>query len=444
MRRSYLFLGLAFVSGCGLIHRTSPPPAQHIELSFSAYSGNALSGATTRPVNLADGLQVHTTLLALPTDPGLVLKPLSASSRLFAQPGAGEAVVATPSLTSAVRFGDDDTARDLFNSLQEPDAHKHVGVVTSAGLLSDGVTLAFRATDGKKPVEVRLQRRSADAVDLLLVTSRPAPASGDDAAASEMTLVEALPVRTDHPLVLIVPADWKSAGVTCLAARFDFSLPSSDPSTEEVRAQTAQLLELSRAETAALPTSLPVKNDAWSGYDLVMRSGEAGEKRRAAMNFVAGQTGATLAHDLILVVDSPTLEALHKSVLESMPGMNKQGVLLGWLMDYAAIRLCAERAAAGPLSPEMTSVLTMHLGEPARNPASLGDLINGVSSREELQTRVLVENMIYLEDSSPAARVRAFDFLSARGKAPAGYNPLGTPRERRDALGRATTSEPQP
>jgi hypothetical protein len=39
-----------------------------------------------------------------------------------------------------------------------------------------------------------------------------------------------------------------------------------------------------------------------------------------------------------------------------------------------------------------------------------------------------------LEDSSPASRVRAFDWLTARGRAPAGYDPLGTPRQRRAAL----------
>ena len=47
---------------------------------------------------------------------------------------------------------------------------------------------------------------------------------------------------------------------------------------------------------------------------------------------------------------------------------------------------------------------------------------------------------MYLEDSSPSARVRAYDWLAARGRAPQGYEPLGPARERRRALDAALES----
>jgi len=57
-----------------------------------------------------------------------------------------------------------------------------------------------------------------------------------------------------------------------------------------------------------------------------------------------------------------------------------------------------------------------------------------------LDARVIAENLIYLEDASPASRVRAYDWLQSRGRAPAGFDPLGTPRERRDALEKARSA----
>jgi hypothetical protein len=50
---------------------------------------------------------------------------------------------------------------------------------------------------------------------------------------------------------------------------------------------------------------------------------------------------------------------------------------------------------------------------------------------------VQAENLVALEDSSPAARVRAFDWLAARAKAPRDFDPLGPAGQRRAALDKA-------
>jgi hypothetical protein len=57
---------------------------------------------------------------------------------------------------------------------------------------------------------------------------------------------------------------------------------------------------------------------------------------------------------------------------------------------------------------------------------------------------VIAENLSYLEDASPSARVRAYDWLRTRGRAPAGYDPLGTIKERRNALDAALASDTAP
>ena len=70
----------------------------------------------------------------------------------------------------------------------------------------------------------------------------------------------------------------------------------------------------------------------------------------------------------------------------------------------------------------------------------MAEVLKGAGSAADLRTRLLAENFIQLEDSSPAARVRACDWLAARGIAPAGYDPLGPPKARREALERALTA----
>jgi hypothetical protein len=95
--------------------------------------------------------------------------------------------------------------------------------------------------------------------------------------------------------------------------------------------------------------------------------------------------------------------------------------------------------ATEKLPPELASVLTRFAGEAGRHDSSLEDLSKNAHSQDELAARMIAENLIYLEDNSPSARVRAFDWLTAHHHAPAGYDPLGPLKERRAALDRATS-----
>jgi hypothetical protein len=79
-------------------------------------------------------------------------------------------------------------------------------------------------------------------------------------------------------------------------------------------------------------------------------------------------------------------------------------------------------------------MLSARFGEAGRDPGSLGELAAASPSRADFETRVLAENLLLLDDASPASRVRAFEWLSSRNGAPQGYNPLGNPAERRAAI----------
>ena len=49
-----------------------------------------------------------------------------------------------------------------------------------------------------------------------------------------------------------------------------------------------------------------------------------------------------------------------------------------------------------------------------------------------------------LEDSSPAARVRAYDWLKAHARQPTGYDPLGEAHQRSAAIEKALNEMNQP
>jgi hypothetical protein len=188
------------------------------------------------------------------------------------------------------------------------------------------------------------------------------------------------------------------------------------------------------------------------------------------MIYLAGQTGATLCADAVLVADEPNLAGLAAAVRKAVPpaaaapqtrpaagdptlaSANTPGAgaavpgasrgaadpaALGWTLDLTTLQFLGEALNAAKLPPELASVLMLHAGEAGRHAASIEQLARGVSGRADFDGRVLGENLIFLEDSSPSSRVRAYDWLQSQGRAPPGYDPLGPPKARRAALDRS-------
>jgi len=101
-------------------------------------------------------------------------------------------------------------------------------------------------------------------------------------------------------------------------------------------------------------------------------------------------------------------------------------------------------SAEQPASDQAAAALGLllrHAGEAARVEGLLADLLDSCSELAELHARLLEENLYALEDSSPAARVRAYDWLGLRGMQPPGYDPLAGRDARREALLAAERAE---
>jgi hypothetical protein len=68
------------------------------------------------------------------------------------------------------------------------------------------------------------------------------------------------------------------------------------------------------------------------------------------------------------------------------------------------------------------------------------EVMRGAGTRQQLEQKLVSENFIYLQDSSPAYRVRAFQWLAVKNLAPRGFDPLDDPKKRREALDAALSS----
>ncbi len=162
-------------------------------------------------------------------------------------------------------------------------------------------------------------------------------------------------------------------------------------------------------------------------------------KQRKALSFLAETTGAEVTADVCITGTQAIVARLSDAVAKAAretPGARDRAAM-GWIVERVTLETLAALLAEKKLPLELEAVLVRHAGEAGRNPASLAELLKGAKGLGDLRSGIARENLIALEDASPAARVRAFDWLSARGTAPAGFDPLASTKERRLALEKA-------
>ncbi len=164
--------------------------------------------------------------------------------------------------------------------------------------------------------------------------------------------------------------------------------------------------------------------------------------RRAALLFYAQGLGTPLVDDLALAAPDDLLEEYSDALLSTFQDLEKEALeellvddaRLAWRFESTAYRMLAGRASREALEPELEALLLRHAGEAGRFPTSLEDAVAASTSVADLERRFAEENLIFLEDSSPSARVRGYDWLELRGLQPAGFDPLADRGARRAAL----------
>ena len=157
---------------------------------------------------------------------------------------------------------------------------------------------------------------------------------------------------------------------------------------------------------------------------------------RAALAHLGAETGAATWLDLVLGADEAQLAGLASALLKSADDAEvPDRETLAWELDRIALRSLIERIKAREADdPAAVALLGACTGEAAAFPTLLGDALANHTNRAAFDAWIVDENRLFLSDRSPAARVRAYDWLAARGLAPEGFDPFANEEERRASL----------
>jgi hypothetical protein len=319
------------------------------------------------------------------------------------------------------------------------------------GALPPGVTAKFAAMDSAeindlvtgtithRSVQVAVSRLAGTGtLQLSLVMKDLIPKDATHFELVTETAVFDLESTQQTSTLLVVPFRFQSSPARALAILVHISPATNDP---EHLAATTQCIDALARSTTTQPAIGTGRASDWAAVTSAIQSLTINKGRRESLAFLAAQTGGSICEDLAMEADDATLEQLVAKIQSSVSDDPNTEPNVGWILDHAALTMLAKLAtdsANGTKVPgELLAILTNHTGEVGRHPSSLDELLKGLNTRKDLDNRLLAQNLIYLEDSSPASRVRAYDWLSARHLAPEGYDPLASGKARRLALEKA-------
>jgi hypothetical protein len=265
---------------------------------------------------------------------------------------------------------------------------------------------------------------------LLLRTPEPATASpAEDAVALSLrTRTAVLPwpggAAAETRFALALPSS-PERGFP-MSALWLFSVRPLDDDPQQL-AELEKIRQSWRGASAAGASGRP----QWSAP---LRSAVIGADIRRAILFVAGETGADILAEAALLVPDAQLISLAEQALGVLDAATEvtTATQLSWQLDRAAILVLSKSVEQNAAS--LAATFSARFGEVGLDPATVAELATASGSREDFQTRLQAEHILLLEDTSPAARVRAFDWMKANGVAPADYDPLGSRADRRAAI----------
>lgn len=164
-------------------------------------------------------------------------------------------------------------------------------------------------------------------------------------------------------------------------------------------------------------------------------------QRRQTLLYLATSRGASAAADAALVAHDETLESIASRLMAAVSAAPADSFLLPggalreqWLLERATLETFQEMLEKQTAPPEVEAVLLRQLGEVGRSAPLLGALCRDAADSADFAHKVRDENLLLLEDPSPASRVRALRWLLEKGVAPKGFDPLASSRDRRKAL----------
>jgi len=462
--RFFVLLSLigSLSSACSTSNRQPPPFEIHSAQAISTHHlGTPLSGPVIgkeSTIVLADSLDIHITWFSLEKFNCRDLPLVASEATLVTAKLADQAVLPSTALTGNARIGWFKSA-DANETLLHANPSRYFQIGQSRSALPFGATASFRIIETGGAADQTLGHPEPRYVELAIARIPSASPGKDEDLQIALGIEDSASLSDshdwpasvyqhetallDHPLksnatslLVIVPFAFVGPFNQAVAAFVTISPAGKDPAFQKALARCKSDFD-ARASASA--------NPLWTlGLLRALRELDDSPRRRAALVYLADQGGASLCQDVAMLANDALLQTIALSVKQDAPTAISDGnqEQYAWILDRSAIAAMQPLLTKATLPPELFTVLTEHFGEPGRHAAAVDEIMHGSSNGHELQQRLISENYIYLEDSSPAARVRAFEWLTAQKLAPAGFDPLGSPKQRRQALDQALSNPP--
>jgi len=460
-----------------------PLPAGAV-VDSCVYPGTGLTGPEPRQVEVGDDLlRLDFRCYVLERPPEHELEPVNQHSRSLADQRSPAPLQVSSVLAIGSYAGKGAEAEELERRILAHEAGRY-GLVHHASLLVPaGVTAtcevrasghSMRAPTPWEPdppvqffdraVALHVSRTAGEnALETVVGFEGPTPIPNDDPLGEEGEPADPAPVSINErmarrapapqlvlanelleseltldfggaPLALLTVAPFDRSKQPTLAIFVEAHALGQAPDTKQVAALRAELeAAAERASRRASGVGARRTETAILWERLLAKESE--REARRALVLLADRVGAPMAGDFALVATGEVLGGFrvrlrgHAAELAEPTGEHA-----AWALEESLCAYLAERMGHEELPAEVAAILVRHLGEVARSPGTLEELAAVSTALEDFAGRVRRMNRLYLEDSDPAARTRAFDWLDGRGEVPPGYDPLGPAEERREAL----------
>ena len=440
--RLWLPLTVIIATGCGTAQRKDLPlQAPPVSPKVSYRTGAPLGSATTRPsqaVVAGDALAVRAKWIAL-SGAVRTYRPILTDASLVAAPRSTEPFLAAGRLSRGVQIVPQANVDAFLADVGRGRFGRRAAIATNDAALPRGVTATFALADDRRRIEVALYRstakaKSSDTIQVSLIIEN---------TGAQHEHVSLIPKLMPPParFALILPSHYRGSQVKTIVAIVEVASPSDSMAHWQAVMKCRQQLGQLAAASRPAQTQPSVASSGWAGIAAALRAMNQPTTTRVAMVYLAGETGAGLFGDAALIARPPILAELSGRIRKRLgkPPNAMAPAHLGWILDVVTLEQMAALHSTKKMPPELTGVLARYAGEAARNAGSLEELLRA-QGREQLRARLIAENFMYLGDASPSARVRAYDWLKSRGRAPTNYDPLAPPKERSAALDAALTA----
>lgn len=450
-----LLAALVLLGGCHAPPLKPPMPAPVAIFQMNHFWGTPLSGPTQAgvlPVNdPASALAVNVTFVALERVPKIQFDLLGSRARLISATQRGQPVMPSAQLTRTVQMFNPANRAEAISRLVDANAGQTAPMVIQTGALPEHICADFSALDLsartdlvtgdiiRRSVGLEIARGTGNSLQMALLLNDIPHADPQASLQSEIALFDLNSKQQQRCTVFVIPFQFTDSASRAVAVIAEIQPGSNDPQhVADVARCIADVRRSSHAVTAG-SADISAGISGESGIQTALAGLANPADRRSALVFVAANTGANLCEQVALVADDADLDNLSRLIRIETGKTDQTVASVGWILDKTTLQfldrqLNAAEGAGPPMARDLAAILLTFAGEPGRHPSSMDPILRGVASPQDLHNRLLVENMVFLEDSSPASRVRAFAWLQSAGHAPAGFDPLAPSKQRRLAL----------